>query len=604
MRKNVSCEKGVLVFEDYNYVIYTRTNGKKICWHGKSKNLNNYNVNPYFCKICQNYNFSVVNNNLSLRLYMENKLFKKVQKNVKQLIKYIIRLRNKVRNIYLFIKFISSKCILKMSTFYYLKFIIEKIYERKLDKIVRVVLPIADLHKLYSYIYYENFSFTNYYKDVLSKYGRGQLRRYYCSFIILNNKKKNLTQSYEKIYGLGLIKMNSTNGMNCENDVKKKKQKIEIPEKGEMIHNAPNASNTPNSDILAKPDNAQNAEDNNKTEAENITSPKQKISLIKEINKKESNFYINRERNLKGIKVEKYKIKRTISKNLHKSDIGLFAGTFDKIHFGHMLLLFYSIFLTKKFFYIGLYNNKNIYNKKYSEEIDDLKLRIFHISDILFLIKNVYHIHFFFHNFEHIMPFIKIKNSHKILYEIITSQKTQTSMEYNKSKYQKFVNLYYFNKKKKKKKRNGKNKKEKEKNYTIPTYNNLKKKYLFLLKSKIDKIYQGKFCRKKTQLLIADEMKRKISKYLNFHLNSKKKSNRREQKKIIVFKRIHDPFSFAVDIKDLYCLTMSKESEANGYSVVNRRKLLFKKVKTDGDKTTSNEINQMKDNNNNNNSNN
>ncbi|CRG98381.1 phosphopantetheine adenylyltransferase, putative [Plasmodium relictum] len=536
MAKLLSYENAFLIFEDYNMVTYTRKRGRNIFLNEK-KNLNNFNINNYLSKNLQKYNFSLARYNVSVKVNKENNFFVKLENSINWLIKYIIKLKKHVVNIYLFIKFISLKCILKMSTYYYLKYIVEKVYEHKLDKLVRVVLPIYDLHGLYSFIYYEKFCFMNYYKDILPKYDLNELKRYCCSFIISNNHNQNVTLPYRRIYDIDIIKM-------FKKKRKNKERRKEIKE-----------SNVKSDSVL-------------KLEINNT--------------KKKVQFFIKKKRILKRIKIQKYKIKRTINKNLKKNDIGLFAGTFDKIHFGHILLLFYSILLTKKFLYIGLYNNKNLCNKKYSEEIDDFNLRIYNISNILFLIRNVYHIHFYFKNFEHMNPFIKIKNSHKIIYEIITNETSELSVEYEKKKYQKYLNDFHS-----------------DKQNSIKKCNTLKK-YFSLINNRIDLLYQSKFSDKKNSLLV-NKIKSKISKYLYFHINSNKKNkkqNNRDQKIIIVLKKIHDPFSFAIDINDMFCLTISKESETNGYNIVNKRKWIFKKIKKKNNRIFMNYSNNDNDGNN------
>ncbi|SBS79836.1 phosphopantetheine adenylyltransferase, putative (PPAT) [Plasmodium ovale curtisi] len=558
MGKNLLYENGFLIFEDYNFVVYTKRNGKRISWQEKrGGGLTNFNLSAYLYKPFRKYNFSLGSNNINLRLNVEKELFEKVQKNVKQLIKQINKLKTKVTNVYLFIKFISSKCILKMSTFYYLKYIIEKIYEKKLEKIVRVVLPISDLHKLYSYIHFEHFSFQSYYEDVLSKHDLSHLKRCYCSFIIVNDNNINVTQSCEKLYGSDIIITHDKKEE--EKERKGKKERKERKERKEKIGKKIKQSS--NKNRVNIPPN-----DENKQKVQGVENKKRvkNEDMNKEINmENEGKIQHNRKREdiITRIKIQKYKIKRTVGKKLNKHDIGLFAGTFDKIHFGHTLLLFYSIFLTNKFFYIGLYNNKNIYKKKYAEEIDDLKLRIFHISNILFLIKNIYHIHFFFYNFEHIMPFIKTKNSHKILHKIVTSQKIQSSMESNKKKYEKYTNPYYHNEENKKR------------CCKISKCIILRKKYIHLIKINIENALLRKIF-KEAQINQLNKLRQKIFNHMLFHINSKRIIHKGD-KKIIVLKRIHDPYSFAVDIADMYCLTMSKESEPNGHSIVRRRKLLF-----------------------------
>ncbi|GAW78886.1 phosphopantetheine adenylyltransferase [Plasmodium gonderi] len=549
MRKQSSYENGFLIFEDYNFVIYSKWRGRRICWHAKNKYLSNFNVGTCFYKRFQNYNFSHAKNSVSLKLSTENKLFEKVEQNIKWLIKFIIRIKKNVKNIYLFVSFISTKCILKMSTFYYLKYIVEKIYEHKLETSIRVVLPISDLHKLYTYIYFENFSFINYYEKLLSKKDVSRFKRYYCPVILLNSPNKNFTLPYEKVYGQDVIKMIRIGKCRKSRLAKYTHKKGEIFQSGEKVSGL---EKTTNEEPPIK---------------QHYGNVKKEEGII-EINVTSENKHHRRKRNgknvrrRKNIKIQKYKIKRVIGKRLHTSDIGLFAGTFDKIHFGHILLLFYSVLLTKKFYYIGLYNNKNIYNKKYAHEIDDLKLRIYHISDILFLIKNVYHIHFFFHNFTHVMPFIKIKNSHKILFNIIINQKNELQIEYHKRKYQKYMcySSAHF-------------KKNSSENFTKNSKD--LKKYLSLGGTKIGMtLCKGKI-NDQNELFCRNKMKRKILKYLLFHVSNRNgKKFKNNNNKIVVLKRIHDPFSFAVDINDLYCLTMSKESEANGYNVVKKREML------------------------------
>ncbi|CDU17415.1 phosphopantetheine adenylyltransferase [Plasmodium yoelii] len=570
-------ENGFLIVEDYNFITYTKTNGKKISWYGKNKKFNNFNIGTYLYKILKNYNVSFINKSKILKLIVENKFYEKIVKNVKLIIKSIIKLKNKVENVYLFIKFVSSKCILKMSTFYYLKYIIEQIYQKKLEKIVRVVLPISDLHKLYSYIYFQNFLITNYYEHILSKTILNELKMYYGLFIILNKHSKNVTQVYEKIYGLDFITLN-------EEKCKSKKNK----NKKITIHNIINAkndkknNNTPNNTnkFLKFCENSNTQNMNNCKELkqeENINDSYIKINKktrhILKCVKIEKGRCRNKYKKQTDIKIEKYKIQKTVYKNLNKNDIGLFAGTFDKIHMGHTLLLFYSILLTNKFFYIGLYNNKNIYKKKYCEEIDDLKLRIFHIYDILFLISNAYNIQFIFYNFDSVIPFIKIKNSHTILYQIAmknNKNKFEEISELYRDKYRKYISDSYY--------KNCNKYNQKKNTFFMSKYttNLLKKKYQSLIKTNIEKLYQNENWRG-NKILCSNKYKKKILNYLKFHINY---NQNKSEKKIIVLKRIHDPFSFALDIRDMFCLTMSKESEVNGYNIVQRRKLLFQKNKT------------------------
>ncbi|KJP89307.1 hypothetical protein AK88_00969 [Plasmodium fragile] len=517
MGKNTSYENGFLIFEDYNFVIYTKRRGRRVDWHEKKKNLHNFNVTAYFYKPFQNCNLSLVNNSANVRRATENKLFKRFQLSIKWLINFIIKIKRRVKNIYLFVKFISSKCILKLSTFYYLKYIVEKIYDETLESCVRVVLPVSDLHKLYTFVYHQNFCFMNYYEQFLSRKDARRLRRFYCPVVVMNGPNRALTLPYERMYGQDVVKMATRRGKNPS-----------------VAETHPNAK---------------------KTQRKSATRTK-----------------MHRRKN---IKIEKDKIKRAIGKNLHTSDIGLFAGTFDKIHFGHILLLFYSIFLTKKFYYVGLYNNKNIHNKKYAQEIDDLKFRIYNISDILFLIKNVYHVDFAFLNFEHVMPFIKIKNSHKILFQIMMNQKNELLGRHHPGGYKQCeastphaIEATPVN--------------------TCMTKRRDIKKYLSRESTKKKGATQ---CSKKMDERVDHfdtyEMKKKIEKYLLFHIGIVKgKRCKKKDNKIIVLKRIHDPFSFAVDIKDLYCLTMSKESEANGYILVNKRQLKKGKESTHSNKNS------------------
>ncbi|SCN59314.1 phosphopantetheine adenylyltransferase, putative [Plasmodium chabaudi chabaudi] len=561
-------ENGFLIVEDYNFITYTKTNGRKISWYTKNKKFNNFNIGIYLYKTLKNYNASFINKNNILKLIVEYKFYEKIVKNVKLIIKSIIKLKNKVENVYLFIKFASSKCILKMSTFYYLKYIIEQIYQKKLEKLIRVVLPISDLHKLYSYIFFQNFSITSYYEHTLSKTILNELKMHYGSFIILNKHSKNVTQVYEKIYGLDFINLSDEK---CRSKRKKK----------QTTHNIinDNRSNTSiNINEIPKPSENSNTENMKKCkELKQETND----SCIK-INTKtrhtlkcvniEKDGGRNNYKKRTDIKIERYKIQKTVYKSLSKNDIGLFAGTFDKIHMGHTILLFYSIFLANKFFYIGLYNNKNIYKKKYCEEIDDLKLRIFHIYDILFLISNVYNIQFIFYNFYSVVPFIKIKNAHTILYQITmknNKNKSEEISESHRDKYRKYISNSYY-------RSCSKYNQEKE-TFFVSNYNNLlKKKCQSLIKTNIEKLYQNEKW-KGNKFLCSNKYKKKIFNYLQLHINYNKNKS---EKKIIVLKRIHDPFSFSLDIQDLFCLTMSKESEANGYDIAQRRRLIFQKNKT------------------------
>ncbi|CAD2105974.1 phosphopantetheine adenylyltransferase, putative [Plasmodium vinckei] len=562
-------ENGFLIVEDYNFITYTKTNGRKISWYAKNKKFNNFNIGTYLYKLLKNYNASFINKNKILKSIVEYKFYEKIVKNVKLIVKSIIKLKNKVENVYLLIKFASSKCILKMSTFYYLKYIIEQIYQKKLEKLVRVVLPISDLHKLYSYIYFQNFSITNYYEHTLSKSILNELKMHYGSFIILNKHSKTVTQVYEKIYGLDFINL-------CDEKCRSKKKKKQT---NHNIINA-NNNNTPiNINEVSK--TCENSNIQNMKNCKELKQEEIKDSCIKVNTKTRHTLKCvkmtkggcrNKYKKGTGIKIEKYKIQKTIYKSLNKNDIGLFAGTFDKIHMGHTLLLFYSIFLANKIFYIGLYNNKNIYKKKYCEEIDDLKLRIFHIYDILFLISNVYNIQFIFYNFYSVVPFIKIKNSHTILYQIAmknNKNKPEEISESHRDKYRKYIsNSYYIN--------SSKYNQEKETSFISQSTNLLKKKCQSLIKTNIEKLYQNEKW-KGNKLLCSNKYKKKIFNYLQFHINYNKNKS---EKKIIVLKRIHDPFSFSLDIQDLFCLTMSKESEANGYNIAQRRRLIFQKNKT------------------------
>ncbi|EUD66690.1 hypothetical protein C922_03015 [Plasmodium inui San Antonio 1] len=517
MGENTSYENGFLIFEDYNFVTYTKRRGRRVDWHEKKQHLHNFTVSAYLYKPLQNCNLSLVSNSANLRRATENKLFKRVQQNIKWLIKFIIRIKRRVRNIYLFVKFVSSKCILKLSTFYYLKYIVEKIYDEKLETSVRVVLPVSDLHKLYTFVYHQNFCFMNYYKKFLSRRDARQLRRFYCPVVVLNGPNRALTIPYERVYGRDVVKMGIREGRSPKNSPN--------TDKSRSGRNSPKGETRPNP---------------NKPQRGSVTT---------------------KTHQRKSIKIKKEKIKRVIGKNLHTSDIGLFAGTFDKMHFGHILLLFYSIFLTKKFYYVGLYNNKNINKKKYAQEIDDLKLRIYNISDVLFLIKNVYQVEFSFLNFEHIMPFIKIKNSHRILFQIMMNQKNELLVGHRQGGYRKCE-------------ASTPHRIEATPVNTCTTKRRYLEKYLSRRSKKrcvtqsSEKTYQG------VHHFGTNEMKKRIEKYLLFHVGIvKAKRCKQKDNKIIVLKRIHDPFSFAVDIKDLYCLTMSKESEANGYNLVNKRKL-------------------------------
>ncbi|SCO59455.1 phosphopantetheine adenylyltransferase, putative [Plasmodium berghei] len=523
MKNRPVYENGFLIVEDYNFITYTKTNARKISWYAKNKKFNNFNIGTYLYKILKNYNVSFINKSKILKLIVENKFYEKIVKNVKLIIKSIIKLKNKVENVYLFIKFVSSKCILKMSTFYYLKYIIEQIYQKKLEKIVRVVLPISDLHKLYSYIYFQNFLITNYYEHILSKSILNELK-------ITNNKNNNNTSININEF-LKFCENSNTQNMNNWKELKQE----------EKVNDSYIKINTKTKHIL---------------------------KCVK-IDKGRCR---NKYKKQTDIKIEKYKIQKTVYKSLNKNDIGLFAGTFDKIHMGHTLLLFYSILLTNKFFYIGLYNNKNIYKKKYCEEIDDLKLRIFHIYDILFLISNAYNIQFIFYNFDSVIPFIKIKNSHTILYQIAMKNNKNKLKEISESyrdKYRKYISNSYY--------RNCSKYNQRKNIFFVSKYTNLlKKKYQSLIKTNIEKLYQNEKWRG-NKLLCSNKYKKKIWNYLKFHINYNKNKS---EKKIIVLKRIHDPFSFALDIRDLFCLTMSKESEVNGYNIVQRRKLLFQKNKT------------------------
>ncbi|SOV74997.1 phosphopantetheine adenylyltransferase, putative [Plasmodium sp. gorilla clade G3] len=581
MSKYIWHENGFLIFEDYNFVTYTRRQGNHK-YERKNKEYMNHFNNGKECLyknvlFMENYHLSIDRNNEAYYIFKEKKFFLKIQKNINSLMLYLHKLKEKkkIRNIYLFIKFISSKCILKMSTYYYIKYIIENIYEYKLDELVRVVLPIYNIHKLYSYIYYENYCFKNYYKNLLSKKEIKELKKDSCPFIILNHKNAHIVLPYMFIYQMDVLKEGKCKTFkkhNLSNNIK-------------YSLNDQYVFNPSNIDILCSKLKNIDIKKKKKHIMHNSTSQKHKIDQVKNSKKNKRIF--------KNIKIEKYKIKQTINKNLNKSNIGLFAGTFDKIHLGHILLLFYSIFLTKKIFYIGLYNNKNIYNKKYSDEIDDLKLRIFSITDILFLIKNVYQIHFIFQNFEHLNPFIKIKNAHNILYDIITNEKGQLISEIKKDKYYQYRNDNYDNsriniKSLHKKGRKGTTNSNitnidqmntqkhndiyKIKADDIHNKEKEKKQFISLMRNKMNMVYQNMY--------VNQNIIKCICKNLYFYINNENKDKSKNKNiKIIVLKRIHDPISFAQDIHDLYCLTISKESEINGYKLVNERRRIYAALK-------------------------
>ncbi|SBS92922.1 phosphopantetheine adenylyltransferase, putative (PPAT), partial [Plasmodium ovale curtisi] len=420
-----------------------------------------------------NYNASFINKNKILKSIVEYKFYEKIVKNVKLIVKSIIKLKNKVENVYLLIKFASSKCILKMSTFYYLKYIIEQIYQKKLEKLVRVVLPISDLHKLYSYIYFQNFSITNYYEHTLSKSTLNELKIHYGSFIILNKHSKTVTQVYEKIYGLDFINL-------CDEKCRSKKKKKQT------THNIINANN-------------------------NNTSIN-----INEVSKTCENSNIQNMKNCKELKQEEIK------------DSCIKINTKTR----HTLK---CVKMTK-----GGCRNK--YKKGTGIKI------------------------------ENVVPFIKIKNSHTILYQIAmknNKNKPEEISESHRDKYRKYIsNSYYIN--------SSKYNQEKETSFISQSTNLLKKKCQSLIKTNIEKLYQNEKW-KGNKLLCSNRYKKKIFNYLQFHINYNKNKS---EKKIIVLKRIHDPFSFSLDIQDLFCLTMSKESEANGYNIAQRRRLIFQKNKT------------------------
>ncbi|ETW43818.1 hypothetical protein PFNF135_01749 [Plasmodium falciparum NF135/5.C10] len=212
MSKYIWHENGFLIFEDYNFVTYTRRQGNHKYERKNKECLNHFNngkegiyKNVLFM---ENYHLSIDRNNEAYYIFKEKKFFQKIQKNINSLMLYLHKLKEKkkIRNIYLFIKFISSKCILKMSTYYYIKYIIENIYEYKLDELVRVVLPIYNIHKLYSYIYYENYCFKNYYKNILSKNDIKELKKDSCPFILLNHKNAHIVLPYLFMYQMNVLK--------------------------------------------------------------------------------------------------------------------------------------------------------------------------------------------------------------------------------------------------------------------------------------------------------------------------------------------------------------------------------------------------------------
>ncbi|SCQ12873.1 phosphopantetheine adenylyltransferase,putative [Plasmodium gaboni] len=95
-----------------------------------------------------------------------------------------------------------------------------------------------------------------------------------------------------------------------------------------------------------------------------------------------------------------------------------------------------------------------------------------------------------------------------------------------------------------------------------------KKQFISLIKNKINMVYPN--------ICVNQNIIKNICKNLYFYINNDNKDKyKNKNNKIIVLKRIHDPISFAQDIYDLYCLTISKESEINGYKLVNERRRIF-----------------------------
>lgn len=277
----------------------------------------------------------------------------------------------------------------------------------------------------------------------------------------------------------------------------------------------------------------------------------------------------------KIIRIEKDKIKRSIKKYLKKNDIVLFAGTFDKVHLGHVLLIFYSIFLSNKFIYIGLYNNKNLSHKKCSIEIDDFNLRLFNISNILLLIKNVYQMNFFFMNDSNILPFLKLKNAHKIFYELVNCQREKVKLEWKRGKYKKYVTSCFKDKENDKNTKNARN----DRNVTNHDIYGKLMKYLFLINNRID-IHFRKKKKVPENVSIIKKEKRKILRYLCFYIEATENKNyRHRKKKVIVLKKIYDAFDLVLDIKDSLSMTLSRETEPNGVAVWEKRKTKFEQNK-------------------------
>lgn len=99
-----------------------------------------------------------------------------------------------------------------------------------------------------------------------------------------------------------------------------------------------------------------------------------------------------------------------------------------------------------------------------------------------------------------------------------------------------------------------------------------KKQFISLIKNKINTIYQN--------ICVNQKIIKCIRRNLHFYINNQNKHKaKNKNSKIIVLKRIHDPISFAQDIYDLYSLTISKDSEINGYKLVNERRRIYAELK-------------------------